>query len=109
MNAIVNTTDFNTTILQLPEETESLIKASRKHAESIPTRTPQLRDVAIGSNALRPPLSQLHHCPTRRRQIPCNDRTNRCRRQVATQTPIKCPYPADANHTSNIGRHPQRR
>ena len=28
MNAIVNTTEPNTTISQLPEETESLIKAS---------------------------------------------------------------------------------
>ena len=28
MNTIVNTTEPNTTLLQLPEETESLIKAS---------------------------------------------------------------------------------
>ena len=28
MNAIVNAAEFNTAILQLPEETESLIKAS---------------------------------------------------------------------------------
>ena len=90
MNAIVNTTEPNTAILQLPEETETLIKASvaentlKAYQRALQSLTAWLSR----KNPLRCPLSQLHHHPTRKREIPSDHRASRRCSEVATQTPI---------------------
>ena len=110
MNTLVEAADPKDAPLQLPEENriphQSIYR--RKHAQGISARTPEPNRLVVQSNAIRCPLSELHHRLTRSRQITGNHRTSRRRREMAAETPITGIRQLP-DHAGNLGRYSQRR
>ena len=108
MNAIVEAAEPKAASLQIPEETVSLIKASiaENTLKAYQRALNDLTNMVIWSNAIRCPLSELHHRLTRSRQITGNHRTSRRRREMATEASITGNRELPC-HAGNVSRHPQ--
>ena len=107
--AIVNA-EPKTAPLQLPEETETLIKASiaentlKAYQRALQSLTVWLAGRTLSDALLANYITVLHD----NRQIPGNDRASRRCCEVAIQAPITGIRQLP-DHASNISRHPQSR
>ena len=111
MNVIVNTTESNTSILQLPEETESLIKASiaentlKAYQRALQSLTAWLAGRTLSDALLANYITALHE--TGKSPATIGQVVAAVKWQLKNQS--NATHPADAHHTSNISRYSQER